>query len=756
MSSMPAAILALAVLELSVAVCGAQIEVFVVAGGPSQENSRASGVVVAELSGNAPEGSSQRIERTVALPGQLSLQLDPDKLWRLSFLAAGFWSEPRTLQPSKGGAVRLTAWPTGTLTGLVTVPRGESLPEEMSLRFEPSEGAPEVGQIPRSLGRCPVEEGHWTCEMPAMRADLRLRATGFVSHFFWNVELRAGGTRQLGSLRLERGGSVVGRVTALDGDLSPECKVRLALSESGESDSTAGKERLRRLAHEEKPDERGFFHFKAVSPGSYTVSAEQPGSAPARIFPVTVMKDAETEIRSPLELTPPLALEVRLTPPVGLSGRPWKLEVLQLSPIPGSVDAVFEGLATEEGRFVQEGLPPARYAVFVKSPEGDKLAAEVFELTPATTTLELDLPVLMVEGTLSLGDEPLSAELVFGGLFGIQRAYLVSDEKGDFVGTLPRPGEWLVYVEAEDPHVRRSLMVDVEPEDGVARVDLELPATRLSGQVVDSNGRPVVQALVKVFDPRIAEEVVDRTDAEGRFFFEALAEGRNVVWAGHLEAGRSAEVAVDVVEKLDPNLTLTLRPARTVSGRVVGPAGPVPGTLVLAKLYGETGAHPFFMESSKATTGVDGKFEMEIPESAHRLQIIALPPGYALAPSGVTEVPERPVVISVEQASGTVVFELDEPFIWEDRWKPRPGLWIDGAPLDRFVLQEWAAVQSINNQGKEEYRVPALPPGRVTACWAAPTPETFRSAPEPRADICQQGFLGPGDELRFRFKSKGE
>jgi hypothetical protein len=426
------------------ALLGSSLQVFVKVVGGHESASPLEGSLKVTPLGKLPKGWSEKVlEFKIQAPGRKILDV-PQMAWEVSVEVPGHWAPPRVVAPTSE-TVTITLWPTGTLTGTVETTGNEDMPTELAVRFAPSPGTKPEGLISQTTLVCPIKEKRWVCDLPAVDLDLRLRATSFVSHFRWGVAVAAGKRRDLGKILLKRGASLVGVVETAEGVVSPKfCQVEITPMEAADTLPPDEKSRLKQLLLSKKVTERGFFHFEAIPPGSYILTARQPGFADTRLYPVTVMENAETALRDPLVLELPLALEVRINPPVDLYHQPWKVVLWQLSAISGSVDEVTEEMASETGIYVKEGLSESGFLVMVHNSVGDKMAGTKFELTSTSTVVDFELSIVWVEGTLRLGDEPLSADVVFGGPFGSVKISMAADEDGEFSGYLPREGEWLV------------------------------------------------------------------------------------------------------------------------------------------------------------------------------------------------------------------------------------------------------------------------------------------------------------------------
>jgi hypothetical protein len=178
---------------------------------------------------------------------------------------------------------------------------------------------------------CPVDETHrFSCELPAISADLSLGADGFIPRYRWGATIAAGKTADVGTVELARGASVAGWAVAEEGAVAPgRCTARLVrlVAPGGgriglQIEETAAKAAVQK---------GGFFQLRGVAPGSYLLAVEQPGFAAARAFPIEVWPGAETVIKQPLVMRRPLTLEFAIEPPLDWLGHPWRVRVVRFS-----------------------------------------------------------------------------------------------------------------------------------------------------------------------------------------------------------------------------------------------------------------------------------------------------------------------------------------------------------------------------------------------------------------------------------------
>jgi len=569
---------------------------------------------------------------------------------------------------------------------------------------------------------------------------LRIKGEGLIPVYRWGVVVEEGKDRNLGNLKLQRGSSVAGWVALKSGDLS-EQKLRVELSQeiSGLPGSREEYNRLRSLSLKTEANDRGFFQFSGVSPGTYVVTASGEGFAPARRGSIVVREGLQSEILEPLELDRPLELAVRFEPPLDPFGKPWQLRLLQ-SEVAGELnEGIWNGTASAEGLWRLPGLAPGGYRLLVLGDADERWAARELQLDSGRTSVDIQIPLVPVRGTVTLGKEPLAATLWFGGRRGARRIRMDSDEKGRYAGLLSEEGTWPLEIAAADRHLRLALdSVEVKVPSGktTATLDIRVPDTRLSGEVVDSSNRRVPGALVSVFRSGASQVA---TDDKGEFELRGLKPGIAGIEA---EDGPRTSGAVEVrieEEHENPRLHLILQETLKVNGRVVSSRGPVPGAELTAfPALDQVG----FATAVSAVTGPDGQFTLALHAGTSRIDLLVLAPSFALRMLPVLLQPGHPLEISVEQDGGTLVLEVPEDHA------TFPLLAHAGTFTVPMLLQRWAVLQG-SRKLPGHLVLPNVEPGAYSLCIKASA--DLRQGKEPPADgRCETGILPPLGELRLR------
>jgi hypothetical protein len=642
--------------------------------------------------------------------GEAVLKLGEDSVWTLQASAEGYWSAP-AIATAATESVRLVLWPAGRLVGSLAWPPGEATPERLKFRFDPSQPEDEGTVAGRDICSLLEESRRFVCVLPAGKLDLAFRVTGFVSHYFWEQTLAPGEERDLGNLLLMPGSSVVGWVETQDGrPFDRTTRVALQILSPGRQDPT---KKLDRFDLTTRPNAKGFFHFAGAAEGFYSLRATQEGCAEALVEGVEVVAGYESRLGEPLVLGPPRELEVRVTPSNDTQGGHWNLKLFKVRRAPGTVTAEVD--CDDLGFASLPGLSPGKYHLMVFEEKSERpFHSTDLELERPTTFLDVELPVVKVEGTLYLEDEPLSASLLFGGRFGVPSATLHSDEDGHFDGYLPREAEWKVQISADDPPILTTLSkVEVKRSSGqeVARTILRLPDLKLKGSIVDEDLRPV-RAMI-VIRPAGAEydENSFMTEDDGTFEARGLPEG-----SIHLTAGTpgltSDEVVVELVKGLEsPPLQIVVRRVRKIQGVVVSSEGlPVPGATVGLTPWGV-----LVGQSRSAVTNAQGAFEIELAESTKVAHVLVRVPGYALLRARHELAADAVLVLEVNRNWGELEISYPE----------EKGAWLQvaraGSAYQLPLFRNWARLHTSEGQYQPgRIVVPRLALGTYLACLNEP------------------------------------
>lgn len=654
--------------------------------------------------------------------GELSLV--PGR-WVLEAEVDGFWTPPVQLEVGSEPIAReLVLWPTGFLEGsFSTFSKSEQPPSEILLFFrpEPTKTAAKKGPPPGRL-RCPVNEDLvFRCEPPAGKMDLRIVVQGFVPLFAWSIDFRAGENKNLGSTQLRRGSSVLGWVRTEEGNAASEAELELRPFGGETLRVSAKRQRIKERHRRVKTNGKGFFQIDDLPPGAYVLEARLEPYATATTT-VRITSDQVTEVTNPpLVLQRPKILTSFVNPPVDPWEQPWTLELQRLDRKSSQVlDTVRESVGSD-GVCEIKGLSPAFYSVKLISSRGDSWATAPVEIKTDNFTLELGVQIVDVRGTVQLGEEPLAADLFFGGRFGAVRLATQSNEEGRFQLYLPRQGSWPVSVQAADPSVSRDfgkIEVKVKASSTVARVDLYLDHTRLSGRIVDVLQNAVEGALVN-FSPSQSDSsqiIQKRSDSNGNFEFQGLSVGRGLVSAE--AAGRlySQPQTVEILKKGEEqeSLTLTVEEQVRIEGYIGSSLGAVPGVRIKA-----TPALQPYLGVGTVTTDTQGRFQLYISPAANEIHLAVSPPGFAFRMLRLPVPEDSRLALGVEQDHASLTIEINPPIDWTDTRGPKVYLLHRGGVEPLTVLLGWAQMQGVHPDSSSTFEIPALEPGSYTACLAS-------------------------------------
>lgn len=683
----------------------------------------------------------------IELPTRLLLTTVEGEVASLELELDGYWSPPQVVVSRVDTPpVSFDFFRTGKLSGILQAPQDAPVPEKLILRFEQAAGREGERMVPRGFVTCPVEEGRFRCELPSGLLDLRLRAEGFVSQYFWTFPVPVGGEFPLGRLRLRQGGSIVGFVALEDPAASFEGVTVRASPLEATHDQGADQDRHRLLEDQVEVNARGFFHLRGLPPGQYRVLAEKKGYGRALVETTAVQSDAETTLPAALVVTPPGRFELRLDPPRDPFGGDWSISLQEANPSRTAFDLVGLGSTDAQGAWRSKELPHGTYALVVEDSVGSRWLREEVDLDEPREIVERSLAGVMVDGRISLGDEPLEATLWFGGRFGERSIQIHSDAEGRFGGLLPEEGDWPVYVEAEEPRVARNLRavaVETLGAGDAAQVAIELPDRTLAGRVLDAAGRPVAASLLLQPHENAGSPDQERTNEDGEFELHGLDVGTYTVQAYASRLSRTSQpVEVEIVaDREPPYLELRLNESRIVQGQVLAPLHAVPGASISA-VPQDAGGRALTQVLPAARTDVQGRFTLTVPEATRTLDLVILPPGFTLTTTRLS-LPEGEGIseqsLPVHSAGGTLRVKLEEEF--------EPGIDSmitvarEGIEIGYGTALRWARLQQGGWTAPGELSLPNLDFGSYEVC-------VHRS----REPTCRSVFLPPGGSLQLSFE----
>jgi hypothetical protein len=695
-------------------------------------------------------GSGLPLRASISKSREARFDLPPDSGWRVTVSLPDAWSRPAVVRIAGGEPplpVVVDAYPAAKLSGALRVPVGTPMPAELQVRLRSAPGAADpLGPVALS---CPVSGGRFACTLPAGRLDVRLRAERLSTAYLWGVDLSAGGRKDVGTLELKPGASVVGWIESPRRDLALDSgTAELEPRRSGVPPAADDPVRHAALHLRAQVSSRGFFELAGVSPGLYVLTVRYPGFAPARISPVEVQPLAETEL-DPIRLQLPVELEVRVEPPRDPYGNRWALELLREDLDGSHFERSAAGMAGEDGTWNATGLEPGSYLLQTKGGFQSEWASIPVAVRPGMAPVEVSLPFVEVLGSVRLGEDPLECVLWFGGLHGAQRIPARSDRGGRFRVVLPDRPSWRIELLNGPLHLRASLPdvpIRKEPGSGRARLSLAVPDTVVRGTVVDESGEAVPGSRVKISRPDDhPDDAV--ADSSGRFEVRGLSAG---IWQLEARAkGASSEsVAADVRERVaGADLRLVLRRKLELTGEVVDPGGnPVFGAQVVAMF---SGLGTLTTALPRASTDVSGVFKLTLPAGVDGVQLTVFPPGFAVRQLYADPHDDAPLVIPVSSEGGTLILRYEDG--GPDRRLPafETSIVHDFVLASPYLLESWAELNGVAGPDARQFVIPQLEPGRYTACRTAQVGALLAGNPAPPGIPCVSGDLPAGGELRL-------
>jgi Carboxypeptidase regulatory-like domain len=450
------------------------------------------------------------------------------------------------------------------------------------------------------------------------------------------------------------------------------------------------------------------------------------------------------------------AVGVRLAPLAGRAGVPGACAVAGMvqtwdgRPVSGAMVAALD-LHEASGQLAEVAAADGdgRFCLSV-APGWYRLSAQAAGLLPAVRRLLIPStgPVVLV---LVPGGQMLSGRVLDAGGGPIAGARVQTAVDG---GPKDRPGSGtIVAITATDGAYRLTVApgthVFTVEADGYARLrrplqiigdqthDFRLlPAASVAGRVVAQAGQAIAGALVRIgFDAGRSGPGETTSDGSGGFSFGSLEPGVYDVVARHGPlAGRlPVPITVTLGAHID-GLILEVKPGRTLSGQVRGPAGALPRALV--RLYG--GGMPAG-ESGGVRTDAAGAFRFEgvLPGTFY---VSATADG--LLPAG------RRIVVLAEDVAGIELTMKQaarvEGVVLDRAGRPVAGAEVEASSILRGAKEDES--DSVRSDGQGRFRVDNVAPGSVTVEAAHPDQGSGFAGPF---------ALGPGDRKEVTVRLAG-
>ncbi|MEM6455581.1 MAG: carboxypeptidase regulatory-like domain-containing protein, partial [Acidobacteriota bacterium] len=409
--------------------------------------------------------------------------------------------------------------------------------------------------------------------------------------------------------------------------------------------------------------------------------------------------------------------------------------------------------ADAEGRWSHAGLAARRYQHIVTGESLGRVRAETFDLASDATALPIVLDLITIDGTLTLGDAPLAAQVFFGGQRGMTSLMMKADDEGRFGGIVPRGGDWLVEIVSAEPRIARKIAgVAVAPAaDGVATVDIALENRVVRGRVLGADGEPLRDARVQVMLAEQTEKPqlnAQMLDPEGTFAFAGLDDGQYVVQAleprrGGMAQSAPSRVAVSA-QAPEVEVDLQITPMRSVRGVVRAPVGPIAGARVYGDLRDASDLSTSVMVPPQTQSDVNGSFTLEVPAHAELGALVIEAPGLVRQRRPL-RAGETEIAVDLRMDGGTLLLDVGPPIRGAE-----PVLISNDGRDALSALRNWATRNGvhIDYAGESPLRVPHMPPGPYALCTG---PERFQHTLAALDDAtCAVGVLLAGGTLALQ------
>jgi hypothetical protein len=558
---------------------------------------------------------------------------------------------------------------------------------KLRAHFTSADGDGATGEV-----ECEVAKETWACRLPVGRHDLRFSSPGMAPEFRYGISAES--KRADLALRFVAGASLYGRV---DADISVE-GAEVLLRGNG----------LQQATH---ADRKGFFQFKGLTPGDYSVSAQKKTLiAPRRS--VKVLAGAVAELREPLRLDTPKRLTILVMPPLDPDGKAWRIRLRA-----AESREVIEDRVPELGEWSRPGLVAGSYDVQLVDAQGGQWKSETITLASEDRIVAMAASGVAITGRVTLGGHALQARLSFGGEGG---RVLQADDDGRFAGQIPFvDGERRIFVEADTPYVSRSVRtkIDMNPDSNAAYLLLELPATTLMGRVLNEDRSPA-QAFLRVMgitDPDAFEQAAIESD--GSFQFAGLDPGSYRVIAEAHER-KSDLLQVDLAANETREIEIILKREEILRGKMTAGDTPVVDAQILA--IPRDAAWSSLLPST--TTNERGMFQLRLPPGTRIFDGIAVHPAFDTVIARGSVRPGAVVWVQANQIGGTLVVNSQEPH--------EVLLLHKGA---EFPVRTVASLSG-GTVGKEQVTLTRLEPGEYGLCSFDKT-------------SCASGYLPPHGSL---------
>jgi hypothetical protein len=594
--------------------------------------------------------------------------------WRINLEADRCWAPELVIATGAASASHeVPVWPEATVHARLLIEKGLELPGTASIAID--DGRSQV------MTRCEIKEGEVSCRAPAMNGDIRLEVIGFAPVYAWSRVLAFNARTSLGEVMLKRAASISGRVTVGKRDQTG-AGAAVTIRPSEFAQTVEEQRRIDARTRTTRASETGLFQFTDIEPGRYEVRAAKDGWSPSEIVTMTVEAGREAVLPRSLLLDTLVNFETAISPPVAPGGERWIVSLQNR----GEARKTIQAPAGEDGRWSAEGLEAGHYEISIVDRSGTVFFRLATAITPAHSFLPITVEGVVIRGRVTRASEPVEGRITFSKPRAGPRSTFVANGEGAFAGVLPGEGEWRVEVTltGKESPIRGPLVEVRRGEDGVASVDIELPAGRIKGRVVDESGSTAA-ARIRVYSEDGAPLTTDRTAEDGGFSIEGLPPGEVKIQA--LARDRDSGLVPHRVRETDADaVTLVLRPIPRVRGWLTTRSGRAVGGATI-RYWSDS-----FAWQKERVSGPDGEFSLPVLPSDREIVVVIVAPPF---PTRMLKVPvdghDHEIVL--DRPAGTLLIKArDYSGVFVRRGPVTAGLLSMSAPgIAGIPPQEWTA-----------------------------------------------------------------
>jgi hypothetical protein len=414
---------------------------------------------------------------------------------------------------------------------------------------------------------------------------LEITSQDFLPEVVSGVRVSAGNLTEVGTVRLRRGGTIVGTVVNSSAEPVPGATIQAF---------TPGQRRFQMMESDTSSDRQGPFQIHGLADGKVTVMARHPGYAEAGLEGVEVdSRSGASEIEIVMSRGGALEGIVRTRDGTDVAGR--TIQVFAPG-TPSRSDAV---RTFEDGSFRIEHLPSGKLIAALQHTEASATftvqTREVEIVEGETTYVEFHPRRIVVQGQARRALSAVEIELwptgagftaMYGGVepggppsSGPRYLMGMSGEDGYFEILVGEPGEY--HVSASGYGVGLPSRTVTIPDVEVLSMDLDFGGATVSGRVVDRETEaPVSEAFVLAAPTNQSMSSMEaEVQAGPDGFFELALEPGEFTLVVRAEGYATAEKKIAVAETGRSDLLFALSPGLRITGRVLDASGRGVGSL---------------------------------------------------------------------------------------------------------------------------------------------------------------------------------